>query len=79
MSSSKIWIVTTSGDRPIVLVAKDLVAVGFEVDSVLDAIGMITGRCSAKSIPAVRRVKGVSAVEADMPVDIGPPDAERTW
>jgi hypothetical protein len=79
MSSSKVWIVTTSGDRPIAAVAKDLAAAGFQVDSVLDAIGMITGRCSVKAIASVKRVKGVSAVEADAPVDIGPPDSQQSW
>ena len=42
--SSKGWIVTTSGERSVKDVAKDLKAKGFSVDQVLDEIGAITGR-----------------------------------
>jgi hypothetical protein len=76
MGVSKTWVVTTSGDRSITAIAKDLASAGFHVDAVLDAIGVITGHCGAKAIAAVRRVKGVATVEEDAPVDIGPPDAE---
>ena len=40
----KEWIITTSGDRPLSDVAKELKKHGFKVSNVLDEIGMITGR-----------------------------------
>ena len=43
MAESKRWIVTTSGDRPLNDVARDIKAAGFVIDEVLDQIGIITG------------------------------------
>ncbi|MGZ5444437.1 MAG: hypothetical protein ACXW5U_25185 [Thermoanaerobaculia bacterium] len=73
---SKDWVVTTSGERPIEEVAKDLRKKGLKVDYVLDAIGQITGVGSDAIAAKLRKVKGVADVSANVPVDIGPPDAE---
>ena len=69
------FVVTVSGDRPVHDVAHDLKASGFEVDQVMDAIGVVTGSAHATSLPKLRKIRGVQDVSADQPVDIGPPGA----
>lgn len=73
------WVVTTSGDRPVADVVRDLAEAGFAVGEVLDAIGVITGSCTGSVADAVRQVPGVADVSPDQPVDIGPPDSPTTW
>jgi hypothetical protein len=68
-------IVTISKDRHINDVAHDLKAAGLEVEGVLDAIGIVTGRANANSIAGLRKVRGVADVSPDHEVDIGPPGA----
>jgi hypothetical protein len=65
VAESKRWIVTTSGDRPLNDVARDIKAAGFVIDEVLDQIGIITGSATdsvAEAVPAYswrrRRVAG---------------------
>jgi hypothetical protein len=79
MSQHKTWIVTTSGDRPVKDVAKDLRATGFSVDQVLDEIGAITGAGDDRVAEKARAIKGVADVSPDTPIDIGPPGAPTTW
>ncbi len=73
------WVVTASGDLPVLDVARTLRAHGFQVAQVLDAIGVITGRCSAATARTLRTLEGVSDVAPDAGVDIGPPDQPMTW
>ena len=68
-------VVTVSGDHPIHEVTSKLKAAGFEVDQVLDAIGVVTGSAPAASVAKMRKVSGVTDVSADHPVSIGPPGA----
>jgi hypothetical protein len=56
-------------------VARDLKAAGLQVEGVLNAIGVVTGRATAKSVARLRKVRGVADVSLDNTVDIGPPDA----
>lgn len=49
---------------------------GLKIEAMLDAIGIITGACDAGDIARLQKVDGVAAVEHDIAVDIGPPDAE---
>jgi len=74
-SAKQSLIVTVSKDRHLSDVVPDLKAAGLEVEGVLDAIGIVTGSASAKSIAALRKVRGVADVSSDHKVDIGPPDA----
>ena len=69
-------IVTVSKDRNIKAIARDLKAAGLEVEGVLDAIGIVTGRADAKSIT---RLRGVIDVSPDYKVDVGPPGAPISW
>lgn len=77
--SSRRWVITVSGDRPINDVADDVAAAGFAIDQVLEVIGSITGSATDSVAEAVRAVPGVADVSPDQPVDIGPPDADPTW
>ena len=75
MAKGKKWIVTTSGDRSLSDVKKKLTESGFDVEQVLDEIGIITGAASDAVVKRVRSVPGVADVSPDEKVDIGPPDA----
>ena len=73
MGKGKKWIVTTSGDRSIKDIKKELTDAGFGVDQVLEDIGVITG--TANDAERFRSISGVADVSPDQEVDIGPPDA----
>lgn len=79
MAKRNRWVVTTSGDRPLGEVQKDLKKSGFAVDQVLDEIGCITGTCGDDVAEKVRRIRGVTDVSPEPQVDIGPPNAPVTW
>ena len=73
------WTVTTSGDRPLSEVAKDLRKGGFKVDELLTEIGCITGEAEDEAVKKARKVKGVTDVSANPTIDIGPPNSSDTW
>lgn len=75
----KQWIVTTSTDRPVRDVAKDLTAAGFAVADVYPEIQSISGTANDEAMARVRKVGGVIDVSPDQPVDIGLPDSPETW
>jgi hypothetical protein len=79
MAKTPTWIITTSGDRPMREIAKDLAAAGLARAKVLADIGCITGSAPAAAVPKLRTVRGVSDVSPDQPVDLGPPDSSETW
>jgi hypothetical protein len=79
MAESKRWIITTSGDRPLGDVKKELTREGFAVGQVLDEIGCIIGDASDDVAEKLRAVPGVADVSPDEPIDIGPPDSDVTW
>ena len=79
MENKRDWVVTTSGDRPVKEVAKDLRQSGFAVDQVLEEIGVITGAASEDVVKKARTIRGVADVSRDEPIDIGPPGAPETW
>ena len=73
------WIVTTSGDRPLGDIQKDMKKSGFAVDQVFDEIGCIAGACDNDVADKVRKIRGVADVSPEGRVDIGPPNAPETW
>ncbi|MBD0370925.1 MAG: hypothetical protein ICV60_08830 [Pyrinomonadaceae bacterium] len=75
MAAKKKLIVTTSGDRPLEDIKKELTEKGFTVGQVLKEIGIITGTGTDAAVKKLRTIKGVTDVSVDQPVDIGPPDA----
>jgi hypothetical protein len=79
MPGSKVWIVTTSSERPMTEIAKDLEEAGFSIGQVLEEIGSITGEAGDETVGKVRSIAGVVDVSQDVPIDIGPPDSPETW
>ena len=75
MAKRKRWVITTSGDRLLSDVRKDLIKSGFTVEQVLGEIGLIIGVAEDDVAERVRNVPGIIDVSPDEPVDIGPPDA----
>jgi len=78
-TKKKEWIVTTSGERSLDDVTKELKKHGFKVSNVLDEIGMITGEAEEHVVAKARKVKGVSDVSASGTIDVGPPGSKQTW
>lgn len=76
---NKNWIVTTSPDRPIKTIAKDLEKAGFSVGKVNGEIQSISGAAGEDVVKKLRSISGVVDVSADEPIDIGPPDSSDTW
>jgi uncharacterized protein Smg (DUF494 family) len=72
----KSLVITTSGNRSVHDVARDLKDAGFDVEDVLDAINVVTGKASDDQKDKLRSVSDVVDVSDDTPVDIGPPDAK---
>ena len=73
------WVVTTSADRPIRDIARDLEKAGFSVGTVNEEIQSITGAAGGQTVTKARKVAGVVDVSPDAPVDVGPPDSPETW
>jgi predicted CoA-binding protein len=79
MPTSRNWVVTTSADRPIKEIARDLEDAGFSVGQVNDEIQSITGAAGDESVKKLRKISGVVDVSPDTAIDIGPPDSPKTW
>jgi hypothetical protein len=79
MAKNKTWIVTTSGDRPLSEVKKDMAKTGFTIGETLGEIGVITGSGGDAVAKKLRSIPGVVDVSPETPIDIGPPDAPVTW
>ena len=81
MGKRKKFIITTSGNRPINKISKDLTNNGFQVDQVFDVIGSISGSVSdEKVIDKLRKVKGVTDVSPEHPdINVGLPGDSETW
>jgi hypothetical protein len=75
VAGTKTFVVTTSGDRPLAEVRKDLTAKGFKVVRALDALGMFIGKATPATARKLRSVEGVTDVSQSAEVDIGPPDS----
>ena len=57
-------------------VSKQLARAGMDVEESLDALATVTGSISASSVPALRALEEVSAVEVERTYQIAPPDAD---
>jgi hypothetical protein len=76
---ASVLVITTSGERPLREVARDLAKAGLNVSEVLDEIGSIIGTADDAAVKKLRKVRGVADVSHDTSVDIGPPGAPETW
>lgn len=81
MGKSKRLIITTSGDRSMEDIKKDLTDEGFAVDQVFDEIGSISGKVDDdKVMEKIKKVKGVTDVSPEHPdIDIGRPGDSELW
>jgi hypothetical protein len=81
MAREKKVIITTSGDRPIQDVARELADAGLKGGQVLEEIGCITGSTANgnDAVSKLRRIRGVKDVSPDVAVDVGPPGSPETW
>lgn len=73
------YVVTTSPDQPVEQTAQALRGAGCTIREVLGEIGLVLVTCDAAAVAKLRDLPGVAAVEAERGIDIGPPDAPRTW
>ena len=79
MAGQKRWVVTLSGQRALAAVLKDLEGSGFKTEQILEAVGVITGLCSADAAVRLRKIAGVEDVAPEERIDIGPPDSPSSW
>lgn len=79
MPQQKQWIVTTSAERPMRDVVKDLESAGFSVRQVFDEIQSVAGSAGEEAVSRLRQVQGVTDVSPDEPIEIGPPESGDTW
>lgn len=79
MSENKKWIITTSGEKPLDEIKKNLTETGFEIEQSLDEIGCIIGTASDDTTESARGISGITDISPDESIDIGPPDAPTTW
>jgi hypothetical protein len=75
MAVTKNWVITTSGDRRIHDIAKDLADAGLKDGKVLEEIGSITGSAEERVVEKLRKVKGVTDVSPDIEFQLPPPDS----
>ncbi len=57
-------------------VGEQLARAGMDVEESLDALATVTGSIPASSVPALRALEEVSAVEVERTYQIAPPDAD---
>ncbi len=77
--TDKTWVVTLAPGCDVAAARRGLTEAGFEVQSVMDAIGVITGAASDAAADRARGVEGVADVAEDQAIDIGPPGGSHTW
>lgn len=73
------WIVTLAGGESPAQVAERLRAKGFEVEQVLEAVGVITGQASASTAEALKAMPGLQSIEPDQPIQLPDPESGVTW
>jgi len=71
MPENSRWIVAATKERPLDDVAKDLAAIGFEVEDVLRAVECIVGTASDEAAKAAEQVPGVAGISRDHPIHFG--------
>ena len=79
MAKGKRWNITTSGDRPLKDIKKDVKKAGFSVDQAHEEIGIITGAGSDAVAKKLKGIPGVTDVSPEKDIDIGPGDSSDTW
>lgn len=75
MSKRKQWVITLNDAAGVADAKRAIADAGFEIDTSLDEIGVITGAGDDDVAEQLRGLSGVADVAEDAPIDIGPPDA----
>ena len=70
------WVVTMAPKTPLGPLKAALEKTGLTVDQVLEAIEMVIVHGGEAQAKQARTITGVIGIVKDLPVDIGPPDAE---
>lgn len=76
MARSKRWIVTLAEGAEVGDVSPRLSAAGFEIDEVLQEIGVVTGRGEDSVARELRRLSGVEDVSEEGEIGVAPPDSD---
>jgi hypothetical protein len=79
MPNKTTWIITTDGRRDLKDISADLATAGLTDGEVQHEIGVVIGKASHDTLAKLRKVKGVSDVSPDAPIDIGPGGSQQTW
>lgn len=79
MAKTSKWVVTSTGKRSFAAFRKDLQDAGFKIDQAMEEIGVITGNSDDAIASKLRGLEGVADVAKEGDIDIGPPDADKTW
>ncbi len=79
MASNLKWTVTLSQSAALAQVEHDLRQAGFEIESVLGEIGVITGSAASEVAEKVADLPGVADITREGRIDIGPPGSGDTW
>jgi hypothetical protein len=59
-------------------IARACGSIGFELDTTLRTIGVLTGSVESEDLPKLRQVPGVTAVEPEREFRLPPPTRPRT-
>lgn len=78
MASTSTWVITTDGSHPLAHVSSAVAQAGGQVQSSLSEVGILVANGTAAQAARWRKLPGVAAVEADQPIDIGPPGSAPT-
>lgn len=78
MSKTQRWLITCCDPDAAANVTPQLEAEGAQVESQMQAIGVLVVLGDGRQAARWRRLPGVAAVEPDTDVDIGPPDQSPT-
>jgi hypothetical protein len=76
MAHGKRWIVTLADGSAMADARRQLADAGFDVDQVLEEIGVVTGSGDDDVAAKLRAIEAVEDAAPEGKVDIGPPDAD---
>lgn len=57
-------------------VAEKAEKAGLEIEETMSFLGIITGAIESEKIGSLRKMRGVSSVEADQSIEISPPESD---
>lgn len=76
MANEKRWIVTLADGSALADVRRRLTDAGFDVDQVLEEIGVVTGQGDDEVAAKLREIEAVEDVSPEGAIGIGPPDSD---